>query len=106
MFSAFRVIVASQDIPLDSYHQTSVKNIYKEAWDLSSVINQLLFIHKENLHRLMDAGENIVTEDKGKIETLNVFFTSVFNSHNSCAPGTQHPAPENSDGEKNEGQII
>lgn len=51
----------------------------------------------------MDTGENIVTEDKGKVEILNVFFTSV---KKSCAPGTQHPAPENSDGEKNEGQII
>ncbi|KAF1595969.1 UNVERIFIED_CONTAM: hypothetical protein FQV16_0016447, partial [Eudyptes robustus] len=46
---------------------------------------------KENLHPLLDAGGNIVTEDEEKAEALNAFFASVFNSKTSCSLGTQPP---------------
>ncbi|KAK4816829.1 hypothetical protein QYF61_023893 [Mycteria americana] len=61
---------------------------------------------KENLHPLLDAGGNIVTENEEKAEVLNAFFTSVFNSKTSCSLGTQPPELEDRDGEQKEVCII
>ena len=59
---------------------------------------------KENLHPLLDAGRRVVTKDKEKVEVLNAFFTSVFNSKTSCSPGTQLPEQEGRDREQNEAE--
>ncbi|KAK0674966.1 LIN1 transcriptase, partial [Pygoscelis papua] len=61
---------------------------------------------KENLHSLLDAGGNIVTEDEEKVEVLNAFFASVFNRQTSYPQGTRPPELEDRDGEQDEPPII
>lgn len=47
-----------------------------------------------------------MTNDEGKVETLNAFFASVFNSKTSYSLGIQSPELEDKDGEKNEAPVI
>ncbi|KAF1468727.1 hypothetical protein FQV17_0013856, partial [Megadyptes antipodes antipodes] len=61
---------------------------------------------KENLHPLLDAGGNIVTEDEEKVEVLNAFFVSAFNRQTSYPQGTRPPELEDRDGEQDEPPII
>ncbi|KAF1454281.1 hypothetical protein FQV07_0012639, partial [Pygoscelis papua] len=61
---------------------------------------------KENLHPLLDAGENIVTEDEEKAEVLNAFFASVFSRQTSYPQGTRPPELEDRDGKQDEPPII
>ena len=56
---------------------------------------------RENLHPLLDAQGNLVTKDRDKVEVLNAFFASVFNSKTCNSPGTQPPALVDTDGERN-----
>lgn len=59
---------------------------------------------KENLHFLA-AGGNIMTKNKVKVEVLNAFFTSVFNSKTICPQCTQHHELEDRYGEQKETPI-
>ncbi|KAF1472578.1 Ankycorbin, partial [Megadyptes antipodes antipodes] len=61
---------------------------------------------KENLHPLLDAGGNIVTEDEEKAEVLHAFFASVFNRQTGYPQRTQPPELEDRDGEQDEPPII
>ncbi|KAK0674931.1 LIN1 transcriptase, partial [Pygoscelis papua] len=61
---------------------------------------------KENLHPLLDAGGNIVTEVEEKAEVLNAFFASVFNRQTSYPQGTRPPELEDRDGKQDERPII
>ncbi|KAF1431540.1 hypothetical protein FQV24_0014484, partial [Spheniscus mendiculus] len=61
---------------------------------------------KENLHPLLDAQGNIVTEDEEKAEVLNAFFASVCNRQTGYPQGTQPPELEDRDGEQDEPLII
>jgi len=61
---------------------------------------------KENLHPLLDVGENIANKDEEKAEVLNGFFVSVFNSQTGYSQGSQPPVLEDRDGEQNKTPII
>lgn len=61
---------------------------------------------KENLHPLLDAGENIVTKEKGKAEELNAFFTLVFNTRNGYHEGSQFSQLVNRDWEQTRSPVI
>jgi len=61
---------------------------------------------QENLHSLLDARENIANKDKEKVEVLNAFFVSVFNSQTSYSQDTQPPVLEDRDGEQNKPPVI
>jgi len=61
---------------------------------------------KESLHPLLDARGNIATKDEEKVEVLNAFFASVFNSQDSYFQGTQPPVLEDREKEQNEPHII
>ncbi|KAF1504960.1 hypothetical protein FQV18_0002372, partial [Eudyptula minor novaehollandiae] len=61
---------------------------------------------KENLHPLLDAGGNIVTEDEEKAEVLNAFFASDFNRQSSYPQGIQPPELEDRVGKQDEPPII
>ena len=54
---------------------------------------------KENLHPLLDAAGNMTAEDKEKVEVLNAFFTSVFESQTNFPQGIPPPDLEVWDGE-------
>jgi len=61
---------------------------------------------RENLHPLLEAEGNTVTEDQDKAEVLNALFASVFNSKTSCSLGTQPLALKDRGGEQNGPRII
>jgi len=61
---------------------------------------------KENLHPLLDWGENTANKDDEKAEVLSAFFVSVFNSQTGYSQGTQTPLLEDRDGAQNKPPII
>ena len=61
---------------------------------------------RENLHPFLDAEGNLVTKDQDKVEVLNAFFGSVFNSKTHYSLGTQPPVLVDRDGEQNRLCII
>jgi len=56
---------------------------------------------KENLHPLLDAEGNAVSQDQGQAEVLSAFFASVFPSKAGCSLGTQPLVLVGRDGEQN-----
>ena len=61
---------------------------------------------KENFHPLLDAVENVTTEDKEEAEVLSAFFTSAFKSQISYPQGTLHPDLEVWDAIQNAPPVI
>jgi len=49
---------------------------------------------KENLHPLLDVGENIPNKDEEKAEVLHAFFASVFDGQTGYSQDSQHPSAE------------
>lgn len=47
-----------------------------------------------------------MTKNEEKVEVLNTFLTSIFNSKTSCSPGTKNPELEHSNREQNGTPII
>jgi len=54
----------------------------------------------------MGARGNIATKDEEKVEVLNAFFASVFNSHTGYSQGSQPPVLEDREGDQNKPHVI
>jgi len=82
---------------------------FEEKYCLEYIINEpgsqrtFVYLH---FHPLLHAAGNVTTVDKKKIEVLNPFFTSAFNSQISYPQGTLHPDLEVWNGTQNTPPVI
>jgi len=61
---------------------------------------------KKSFHSLLDVRGNIANKDEEKVEVLNAFFASVFNSQTGYSQGSQPPVLEDREGEQNKPPIT